>query len=55
MVGTLRLVLVILHTYIDTQQTGFQKNDFWAFFNCFFFKDPIDFFTWELDQWLVSL
>jgi len=25
LVGTLRLVLVILHTYIDTQRTGFQK------------------------------
>jgi len=42
MVGTLRLVLVILHTYIDTQRTGFQKIISGLFLIVFFCKDPID-------------
>lgn len=39
-----RLVQVILHTYI---------NEF-LFFLIVFFKDPIDFDTWEKDQLLVG-
>lgn len=43
-------------THVHRHTTNrFPENEFLGFFNCFFFKDPIDFDTWEKDLLLVSL